>query len=211
MIEGPPRNPACVLPLGLLLFLAVSPAAAHSLHLFAEGHGTVIRGKAYFRGGSPAANLQITAFDPGGRAVGETKTDAQGTFTVVAPFRCDYKLLATTSDGHGAEFLVSAAELSAELPLPEPAGNSPNGGMLAEASPANPTLAELRDDSGTTGPLADELSGLRVQLTALRQQMAEYEQRTRLRDVLGGIGYILGLAGMALYLAARRAGGRHAP
>ncbi|MDZ7620321.1 MAG: carboxypeptidase-like regulatory domain-containing protein [Patescibacteria group bacterium] len=211
MIDGPPRNPACVLPLGLLLFLAVSPAAAHSLHLFAEGHGTVIRGKAYFRGGSPAANLQITAFDPGGRAVGDTKTDTQGTFTFDAPFRCDYRLLATTSDGHGAEFLVSAAELSAELPLPEPAGNSPNGGTPAEPPPANPALAELGDDPGTTGPLADELRGLRVQLTALRQQMAEYEQRTRLRDVLGGIGYILGLAGLAFYLAARRARGRRAP
>ena len=42
------------------------------------------------------------------------------------------------------------------------------------------------------------------QLDLLRQQVYDSEERLRFRDILGGIGFILGLAGVAFYLKARR-------
>jgi nickel transport protein len=42
------------------------------------------------------------------------------------------------------------------------------------------------------------------QLGALQEQLHAYEQQTRLRDVLGGIGYILGLAGIVALIKTRR-------
>ncbi len=177
----------CMVTLPLALALVAlpgsPPAFAHALHLVAEGDGTVIRGRAYYQGGSPAVGAQVLAFSPEGRKLGETRTDADGAFTLPASYRCDHRLLVVTGDGHGAEFRLPAAELSASLPPP--------GG---EAAPP-----------GETAAAADELTAIRSQLASLREQLAGYEQRTRLRDVIGGIGYIVGVAGVAFYIAARRA------
>ncbi len=177
----------CMITLPLAVALVAlpgrSPAFAHALHLFAEGDGTVIRGRAYYQGGSPAVEAQVLAFGPEGRKLGETRTDAEGAFTLSVTYRSDHRLLVVTGDGHGAEFRVPAAELSASL-------------APADAEPALPAEA--------ASP-ADELAAIRSQLASLREQLAGYEQRTRLRDVVGGIGYIVGLAGVAFYMAARRA------
>lgn len=190
---------------GLVFSAGVSPAAAHSLHLFAEGDGTVIRGKAYFRGGSPARDAQVTAFDPDGRKLFETRTDNEGAFAVEAPYRCDYQLRVATADGHGAEFRLAAEELSSELPPPGPADDPATPKERPEAMPLDSVSAKPPHHA-VHDTLTDEFRAMRAQLSALRQEMAEYQQRTRFRDVVGGIGYILGLAGIAFYTAARRAG-----
>jgi hypothetical protein len=54
-------------------------------------------------------------------------------------------------------------------------------------STAEPTLADIRDEVAT-----------------LRRQLAGYEQTTRIRDVLGGLGYLAGIAGAAFYFLGRR-------
>ncbi|MDY0169298.1 MAG: hypothetical protein RBS80_22330 [Thermoguttaceae bacterium] len=199
------RRGTLLFALALTLLTCRTPAAAHSLHLFAEGDGALIRGKAYFHGGSPAKDIQVTAFDPEGRKLGQTRTDAQGAFTLPAPFRCDYRLLAATEDGHGAEFRVRAEELSASLPAPGAHVDPAEHAEPDEAVPTDPAPAALPSPSPATGTTVVELAAIRNQLSALRQQLAEYEHRTRLRDLVGGIGYIFGLAGVAFYVAARRA------
>lgn len=194
----------CVLASALLL--DTSPAAAHSLHVFAEGDGATIRGKAHYHGGSPAKDARVRAFSPDGRNRGETRTDAQGAFSLPVTVRCDYRLLVVTDDGHGAEFRVPAEELSADLPPLAPDADAAKHGHSEGTSPAPPTLEPPPVLPNGDGRVTDELAAVRGQISALRQQLAEYEQRIRLRDVIGGIGYIFGLAGVAFYIAARRAG-----
>ena len=41
------------------------------------------------------------------------------------------------------------------------------------------------------------------QIEELRRQIFESDERLRFRDILGGIGFILGLAGVAFYMKAR--------
>jgi nickel transport protein len=41
------------------------------------------------------------------------------------------------------------------------------------------------------------------QVGPLREQLAGYEDTVRRHDVLGGLGYILGITGIACYLIAR--------
>lgn len=47
------------------------------------------------------------------------------------------------------------------------------------------------------------------QIRPLREQLNAYEDQVRLRDIVGGIGYIVGLAGLAMWLR-RRQQDRHA-
>lgn len=52
--------------------------------------------------------------------------------------------------------------------------------------------------------LAASIEAVRSQVLRLREEFDAFRQETRLRDVLGGIGYILGLMGVVLYIVSRR-------
>ena len=97
------------------------------------------------------------------------------------------------------------------------AAGSPTGPLAAEpptASPGEPPAqpdvpaspANEADPAAPGGESLDtRVEALTRQIVQLRKQLDDYEQKTRWRDVLGGIGYILGLMGVAFYfLGVRR-------
>jgi nickel transport protein len=183
------------LPLAFLAMAALAqPASAHRLNVFAHALGEKILGNAYFRGGTPARSVKITALDPSGRELGRTTTDDQGNFMLQARQRCDYRLVAETDDGHGGEYTLSAGELPAGLP--------PGESAPAQTPAASSRAKQVKPDTETTAASnpAVELAEIKQQVIALRRQLDEFENRLTLRDVLGAIGYIFGLAGVAYYI-----------
>jgi nickel transport protein len=54
-----------------------------------------------------------------------------------------------------------------------------------------------------------QVEALRAEIDLLREQVIAYQQRTRVRDVLGGIGWIVGLTGIAYYYLGVRRKLRH--
>lgn len=188
---------------------------AHKLHVYAEVEGTTIRGMAYFHGGTPAQEAKVEALGPDGRKLGETTTDAKGDFTLEAKHRCDVRLVVNAGGGHGGEFTVGADELPKSLPAyggqgpPKEKIPSPEETPAAETKPAaGPASAPAE-----TAPAAADEARLQKliaeavgdQVRPLERKLAEYQQKTRLSDVLGGIGYILGITGVLFYfLGARR-------
>jgi len=168
-----------VLPILVGLVLLPTSALAHGVTVIAHAHGDSIHGEADYQGNIPVKNAKVTAFDPAGQEIGQTTTDEQGRFTLKARFRCDHRLLIDTGDGHGTEYTVPAAQLPKNLPT---RGDAP----------------AADHDSG------DQLEVLHHKIDALQEQLDRHEQKVRLRDVLGGIGYILGLAGAAFYFLGGR-------
>lgn len=188
----------------LLAAAAPTTALAHQVYVFASVDGHTIQGKVYFRGQIAAQGVTVTAFDPAGRELAKTTTDDQGQFHLEAKYRCDYRLLADAGDGHGAEWVVAAAQLPADLP-PRDVAAADAGPAAEDVKTSTPSApAAVPADNAPPPAASNELAGLRADINALRQQLIESDQRVRLRDILGGIGYILGLAGLAFYLAARR-------
>lgn len=186
-----------VLTLGALL---AGPAAAHRLALFAAATGAEISGKAYFAGGSPARGIEVRVAGPDGATLATVTTDDGGNFAYTATKRVDHVLTADSGDGHVAEFTIGADELPHSLPGGPESPTKPT----ASAAPAQtaPATAPPKD--------LDERIEKAVarQLHPLRQQLAAFEDQIRLRDVIGGIGYIVGVAGLLAWVAARRKGGR---
>ncbi|WP_343867009.1 hypothetical protein [Caenispirillum bisanense] len=45
------------------------------------------------------------------------------------------------------------------------------------------------------------------EVNPLREQLEAYEEKVRLHDILGGLGWIAGLTGIAFYILARRRSG----
>jgi nickel transport protein len=168
------------------IFLA-SPAHAHQLKVFATVTGRDITAEAYFVGGRPAANAIVAVVTLSGEALARGETDATGTFRMTASTPVDHVITVESGDGHVARAVIPASD------LPQ--------GLAAHATNALPSGR----DCGTAAAAQDLVAAaVAQQLRPLREQLNAYEDQVRLRDILGGIGTILGLAGIALWARSRR-------
>jgi len=192
-----------------ILLLWPAPAFAHKLYVFAEVQGTTIQGRAYFPGDVPARNSEVIARDATGRELDRTKTGDDGKFTFRVRQRVDYRLAAQTPDGHSGQYVVHASELPGSLATdPATGSGSQPVSQATDRAAGSAAPADKNNEPAAAGdPLADlraQIGDIRTQIGELRRQIFESDERLRFRDILGGIGFILGLAGAAFYMKARR-------
>jgi nickel transport protein len=187
------------------LALAVSgPAVAHKLKVFAAAEGAQIQGSTYFAGGSAAGGARVEVRDTEGRVLAELAPDAAGHFAYAARTPMDHVFVALTGDGHQATWTVTSAELAGAFPGSAPQQGDPappptTGGVPATAAPS---------PGGVPDPelLAAVEAAVARQVRPLREEMEIDRDRARLHDILGGIGYIFGIAGLALWWGRRGRG-----
>ena len=185
----------------LLWALSAPPVEAHQLKLFAAAEGERIEGSVYFAGGGAAGGAAVTVRGPDGRLLAELVADGEGHFAFAAGQRVDHRLSAATGEGHSAEWTVSAAELPAGLA--QAAGGRPAAGPTPADPPAGRDAVVLPDAAALESMIERAVAR---QVRPLREELLAAQGRARVSDVLGGIGYIVGIAGLALWWRARRGG-----
>lgn len=202
-----------------LAWLASSaPAEAHKLKAFATVEGTTISGYAYFTPGGRAQQADVTITGPGGVEVLKTGVDTQGNFHFIAKQRVDYTITVDGGDAHIANYVIHAADLPNSLPTPEGGKLLPLDAPVPIAADTAPAAAETPADAASTAAAATaidpaELRAMIQQSVAhevnpLREQLDAFQEQVTWHDVLGGIGYIFGLCGVAYGFANRK---RRAP
>lgn len=200
------RSGGVLAPIAAALIVALPLAAqAHRLNVFASTDGAVIQGTVYFQGMIPARKAPVTVLDPDGALLAETVADDAGRFAFEATRRVDHRIIADLQDGHRAAFVVPAAQLPPSLSAPSlPAPAEANDGATAT------TVAEATPQAEPPGTAIEAIVEAAVarHVGPLREQIAAYEDKIRWHDVLGGIGYIVGMTGLAFYFLARRRSGR---
>ena len=202
----------------LIIFTVItcsSPAIAHTIKLFATAENETITGYGYFPGGGKYRKGKILVYGPDKTILGQTMTDDNGAFTFTAQYRCDHVFTIETNDGHIAKYMVKAAELPDSLPqlrANKPA-RSTHIADNVNAPPGSPSDAPEKPapapHENSTGVSVSELerimnSALALHVRPLREQLEKYEQTIRLHDILGGIGYIFGIFGVAIYFSNRK-------
>ncbi len=182
-----------MLPALAVLIVSLPPQAAfaHKTSIFAHAQGKEILGEVTTDGDTPLGGAKITAYAPSGETLAETVADEKGQFTLTVTQRCDWKIVAS-GDGHHASYTVPMDELPSDLP-PAPAA--------AHDRP--------HDDAHThVGESQEPTEGneeLHRQVIALRQDIEKLRKELRSQDIIGGVGYILGLMGVTFYfLGVRR-------
>jgi nickel transport protein len=177
-----------------LMLIPCRVAQAHKVSIFATAQGGVIDGECYFSGGGAPSGAMLQVLGPEGKKIGDAKTDEAGRFKYEPKTAVDHTFVLNTGDGHRAEFTVTAAEI---------------GGVSAEA----PRTATPRVTSGeapsTETALPDDLDrrvadAVAREIQPLRRQLDAYQSRATLHDILGGIGYIVGVMGLLFFLLNRK-------
>ena len=202
-----------LLALAMLIGPFSSAAVAHKLVVFATVNGKTLEGEAYFHGGAAVHNAKVTIVGPQERVLGETTTDDEGLFTFDVVWRCEHTLIVDAGEGHDGRYAVPIDELPDDLPLP-----NGQGSPTAEAGNAEPPPVEEPDLGSTPEPslqgpalpsdaedLGAQIKALSKQIAGMRKDLDRYRNQRGLQDVLGGIGYILGIMGLVFYfLGVRR-------
>lgn len=190
-----------------VVLLAATSALAHKLKVFALVDGDHIVGSAYFVGGAKATRATITVVDREGNELARLVPDAEGEFRHSPKERIDHVIVVDSGDGHVARWTIPADALPAGLGATSE--EPPAGPLAASPPPREPEKEEPRRPVANE-PVHDEVLASLIeqsvarQLRPLREQLDAHDSRVRLQDILGGIGYITGLAGLGLWWFAGR-------
>lgn len=189
----------------LYLTMTAPWALAHKVLLSAYVEGDSVFVEGGFSDGTPCKNAGIEVFDPSGKKLLEGKTNEDGEFSFKPPQKTDLKLVLNAGMGHRGEYTVPADELQGVV-----VGNQ---ATKTEAMPA-PT-AETRKPQGISEAVAridpKEIESIvdrviQKRLRPLTQLVAKSQRKTGFSptEIFGGIGYILGLMGIAMYFRYRK-------
>jgi nickel transport protein len=173
-------------------------ALAHRVSLFAWVEGDTVYTLAKFSGGKKVKQGRLVVFDPAGNKLLEGLTDDQGEFAFKIPQKTELQLELVAGTGHKGHWRV---------PLEEILGTAaPN-----DAGPATDTPAAEPDDTQPVPGVDDDRLQAAIEKAldkklkpVMRLLAAEKQAGPSLTEIFGGIGYIIGLVGIAAYFKSRQ-------
>jgi nickel transport protein len=194
---------------GLLVLLLPIRALAHKVTVFAWVEGDTVHTESKFSGGRVAKNARIEVYDAAGAKLLEGRTDDQGRFAFKPPRPEALRIVLIGGTGHQNEWRVAAEEFT-DAPSPAIPMGSPAAPTESAAAPPAPTPGKAENETLTLSPgefqtLIDQ--ALDRKLAPIMHRLIALDQGPSLSDIVGGIGYIIGLVGLGAYIHSRRRSG----
>lgn len=215
-----PKQVPCRRHLWLAIFLVLAAsgqAMAHKVNVYAWPENGQVHVEARFSGGKPALDTPLEVYShPGGELLLTGRTDQLGEFDfplpdqVRGPADVGLKVVLLASMGHRDEWIVTPEDLAPLLSGPAgeesarrqlPAGTL-TAGNDAASSEETPSLDHRSRDDGELQRIVEQ--ALDKKLAPILRHIEKERDRISLREILGGLGYIVGLAGIGLALGSRR-------
>lgn len=204
---------ACALLVAMACLMLGGEARAHSFYCEASVEGDTVHVYSWFGGRRTtypdAALVRVEA--PDGTLLHAGKTDANGEYVFPLTVRVDLRIIVDGGTGHVAETTIPVGDMPTSLPAWAPGMNP--GDMTAPDTVAGDSgmpppggAAGAGAGIGMDGAEMERLirAAVQAQIDPLRREWRMYREARGLQDLLGGIGYILGVTGVAFYLLARR-------
>ncbi|MFH1112933.1 MAG: hypothetical protein V1792_03345 [Pseudomonadota bacterium] len=199
----------------VVVLCVAAPSRAHKVNVFAYVEGDKIVVEGYFSKSAKAMNCVVQFSDAAGKVVHTGKTDDKGRYGVsIADLgQVDGDLLVTLNvgDGHKKEYRLGAAEIpkssepASKRSVPEPPAQVPESGRTSGT-----TGPETRGQDFATIEAAIEAIVKRENqkiITMLGNQqkllLEQQESGPSLKDIVGGIGWILGILGVVAFFMSR--------
>ncbi len=180
-----------------VLFLLCLPpfSYAHRVSVFAYQEGNTITVEGFFSDGTPTRHATIEVFDPNGKKIFSGKTNEKGTLSFKAPAASPLKIVLVASMGHRAETVFRMKNAGK-------ATGKTKGEVTGAVPPETTQGAAAISEARLKAIVHDEVSqAIQPVMRALARQEAK---RISFADIIGGIGWIMGLMGIWMMLKARK-------
>ena len=195
----------CITAMATILLLVSPTAFAHKLNMFAYVEGNEIFAEGYFTDGKKAKNSTITVFGPDNKQLLQGTSDKDGQFTFAIPQQSDLRITVNAGMGHQAEYVLLKDELSEEteaalttsIAVASKSTNDNSGTQPAESPPVTTSLDNRAMRTEIERAVGKAIKPLMRELSTMRSEKS-------LADIIGGIGFIFGLFGVAMYFKARK-------
>jgi len=171
------------------------------VNIFAWVEGDTVYTESKFSGGKKVKNAPVEIYGIDGTKLREGKTSEFGEFSFPALRKTGMKVVLLAGMGHKAEWTISASELQGNDPEPiDPEEIKKPVSKKVERISTSPCLnaEEIRNVVEKTMD-----KKLQPMMRDLRKSLNP-DQAPGFREILGGIGYIIGLIGVAAYFHSRK-------
>ena len=167
------------------------PALAHKVMIFAWVEGDTVFTESKFSGGKKAINAPVVIFDKDGKKLLEGKTDNKGEFSFKIPKVTDLRIVLNAAMGHKAEWTLPESEIRESGDIVEKKSADETSGQIAVGL-SKEEVRKIVEDS------------LDKKLRPIVRMITESKNtKPSLTEIIGGMGYIFGLMGVALYFKNR--------
>ena len=200
----------CLFILTSILCFRIESSNAHGVYVFAWVVGDTVFVESKFSGGKKVKAGKIIVTDSRGTELLSGTTNDQGEFSFKVPKRTELKIVLLAGAGHRAEWTIPVSEinLSDKKTAPTHEENAETRPMASlkskdetEASPKMVPLSGLTEKDLQSA--VEE--ALEKKLQPVMKMLAESKQQgPTLKDIFSGIGYIIGLVGIAAYIHSRK-------
>ena len=171
---------------------------AHKVNIFAYVEGDKVYTESYFNDGKKCVDSKIEVFDNQGNKLLEGLTDEEGMFSFEIPSEDvidgDLKVVLTASMGHRAEYIIPANELRGVTGLIKERSEE----SIPDVSPEISSL-DLKEIQSLVGDALDKK--LEPIMREIKKSKTDKISPT---EIIGGIGYIIGIFGIIAYFLSRK-------
>jgi nickel transport protein len=185
----------------LIIIMMDVSTFAHKVNIFAYVEGDKVYTESYFNDGKKCIDSKIEAFDNQGNKLLEGLTDEEGIFSFKVPpedvIDGDLKVVLTASMGHRAEYIIPANELRGDTGLMKEKIEEPASAVSPEGSSLD--LKEIL--SLIEGALDEKLKPIMEEMREIKKSQKDRISPT---EIIGGIGYIIGIFGIIAYFLNRK-------
>jgi nickel transport protein len=192
-----------------LLFLPAS-ASAHKVTIFAWVDGDTVHTQSKFSGGKRVKNTPVLVFDPKDVLLLDGKTDKNGMFSFKIPQKTSLKIVLKASMAHMAVWKIPVEALGGTEPK-----NAAKTDALQDSLKTSPDSVDIETHEQVSGSSTVTLgkreieeiidASLDKKLAPITEILADSIHRgPGITEIMGGLGYIFGLVGVALYFANRK-------
>ncbi len=207
-------RPAAVALLALVTALVeAQPAAAHRQLVFAVVEGDRILVESKLVPDTPVKGGKVTVSDKQtGQVLVTGQTDEQGKFSFPIPAaaaasRADLLIVVEAGMGHKGEWLLKAQKYlpAAAAATPAPSATpAPGGAATAPAASSSSAAVKPVDTQALEAAVSRAVAR---ELAPVKEMLAELAaHRTSFTNVIGGLGYILGIFGLWGYFLSKKQG-----
>ncbi len=198
-------KPELILSLIILLLIPVH-GYCHRVDIFCYVDGNYIKCEAKFTPGGPVkkGKIQVISMQTG-KTLLETSTNEQGKASFKIPEEAikkhwDLKVICNAEMGHRNFWIVKSDEF---LPQEEQGQISENASTVVQEGAGNQGKKGVAISEKQLESIVERV--ISRQLAPIRRDIAELnEPKISFQDIIGGLGYIFGLAGIALYFMSKR-------